>query len=153
MAFRILTILLILYSCNPQLSQNYKIPSYYGSRVKDFNLTGSIIKGNLSSFLWHPRIDKDGDAYYFANDTFIFKIEGRIRTVVAGRCKLNKNICEGGYQDGDLVNTLFNKISAIVYFRKNHSLAKQEANKKTIILTNISSQCLAVTRDNYTLCE
>lgn len=37
-------------------SENYQIPSYYGSKELDFLLRNSILNGNLSSFYWHPSI-------------------------------------------------------------------------------------------------
>jgi hypothetical protein len=63
----LLTIIACIVGVEAQLSQNYKIPSYYGSREQDFLLRGSVYTGNLSSFYWQPAIDHVDNIYYYCD--------------------------------------------------------------------------------------
>lgn len=58
-------------------SENYQIPSYYGSKEMDFLLRKSILNGNLSSFYWYPSVsyNENTSTYYLGYKNAIFEID------------------------------------------------------------------------------
>ncbi|CAK62349.1 unnamed protein product (macronuclear) [Paramecium tetraurelia] len=131
-------------------SDNYQIPSYYGSKELDFLLRKSIINGNLSSFYWHPSVSKNDNTstFYLGYKNAIFEIDKDNRSKIIAGSSSGKS----GFRDGDAASSLFNNIKSVIYFSKNETLAKQEYTKQTIILANNNTECLNVDSTNFTQC-
>ncbi|CAD8151053.1 unnamed protein product [Paramecium pentaurelia] len=131
-------------------SENYQIPSYYGSKELDFLLRKSILNGNLSSFYWYPSVSKNENTstFYLGYKNAIFEIDKDNRSKIIAGSPLGKS----GFRDGDAASSLFNNIKSVIYFSKNETLAKQEYTKQTIILNNNNTECLSVDYSNYTQC-
>lgn len=120
------------------ISPNYRIPQYYGSFDLDFFQRDIVLISNRSTFYLRQTLDYDHEheLYYMAseNRSAIYEIDKQNRfKLIAG----NPN--KSGFRDGDLETALFNNITSIVYFKRNHYQAKKASNFTVIILKDPSN--------------